>query len=206
MTRKIKPGTSSTQSLTVNPPTDDLRAWLTTQAITYKLNCLLVHCDDGVIWGELRDNILALSCDQAAFPKAGLDLRWETLQQARLFGEMGEMLIYPGSQGWQAKIRRDDIGTLVEYIDDPYLLWGNRQMPGTMLQHGFLQIAEGSQGIIHAPPIHKAPTDRERARLCVRHYLGADEAGMVRIVASRLMKLVGPGEGDCASKEGDAEL
>lgn len=199
MAREIKQGTSSTQSLTVNPPTDDVRDWLTMQATTYDLRWLLAHCDDGVIWGELRDKTLALSCDQAAFPKAGLTLRWETLQQARLFGEAGEILIWPGPQGWQARLRRDNTGEPIEYIDEPHILWGNRQAPGTIPQHGFLQIAEGSQGIIHAPPIRRAPTDRERARLCVRHYLAEAETGMVRIVAIRLVRLIGPGEGTCVS-------
>lgn len=194
MAREIIRGTSSTQPLVINPTTDALRDWITTQANAYDLRWLLVHCQDGVIWGERHGDTLALSCDQAAFPKVGLALRWEALQQARLFGDIGEVLIWPGPQGWQARLRRDDAGDHVEYIDEPHMLWGNRQAPGTTPRHGFLQIAEGSQGIIHAPPIRRAPTERERASVCVRHYLGEDEAGMVRTVASRLVKLVEPGE------------
>jgi CRISPR-associated protein (TIGR03984 family) len=202
MVREQNQVSSSTQPLTVNSATDDLRDWLTTQATTYKLNWLLAHCDDGVIWGQLRDNILALSSDQTAFPKDGMDLRWETLQQARLFGAAGEIFLWPGPsdmQGkhtWKARLLYDSAGNPMNCIDEEYLLWGyaqnNEQPP---LREGFMQITEGSQGIVHAPPIGAdKPSEKHRARLQVRHYLEEGDTGIVRISYSRLVALMKPGE------------
>src|SRR5262249_16673186 len=90
----------------------DLRAWLVEQARgdTGKLGLrwLLAHSDDGVIWGKLRDDgQLYLSSD--VFPVRGLSLHSATLQQARLFGEHAELLIWRGPYNtWQTVLRRDD--------------------------------------------------------------------------------------------------
>jgi hypothetical protein len=69
-------------------------------------------------------------------------------------------------------------------------------VPHTTPSDGFIQVVEGAQGIVHAPPIAYPPTGapepRRRARLHVRHYLEADEAGVVRIARSRLVALIGP--------------
>lgn len=189
----------STISTTTIDQTTDLRGWLTQQAAMLaqasadKRCWLLGHCDDGVIWGELRDDRLHLSCE--AFPvQRGLSLRWITLQQARLFGESGELLLWRGPQGWQATLRRDDQGESIEYIDEEHLLWGNVSHNSN---DGFMQIVEGQQGIMHAPPLATAPSEatqkQARARLKVRHYLGEDDTGVVRIVGSRLIALLKPG-------------
>jgi CRISPR-associated protein (TIGR03984 family) len=172
-----------------SPP--DLRTWVETEATKHNLRWLLAHCHDGVIWGELRDGALALSCE--AFPERGLALRWETLQQARLFGETGELLLWPGPTGWRATLRHDQSGEGTEYIDEEHLLWGNKALASN---DGFIKVAEGSQGVVHAPPIIVAPTDEKkssvRARLKVRHYLDEDEAGVTRVVASRVVELISP--------------
>jgi len=197
--REIETGLSTTNMVEVDTAIE-LREWLKQQAVLMQSitdkNCwLLAHCEDGVIWGELRDNgKLALSCE-AFSSKHGLDLRWITLQQARLFGKHGELLLWPGPQGWQAILRRDDQGNSVEYIDEEHLLWGEHVRDA---KDGFMQIVEGVQGIVHAPPIKIAPTkatnEQARSRLVVRHYLGEDEVGVVRVMGSRLIALLNPGE------------
>jgi CRISPR-associated protein (TIGR03984 family) len=181
----------------------DLHTWLAQQALALtkdsadKRCWLLAHCNDGVIWGEVREGQLALSCE--AFPERGLALRWETLQQARLFSDAAEVLLWPGPQGWQATTRRDEQGNDAEYIDEAHLLWGTERWSTKENgeKDGFIKVIEGVQGIVHAPPVTKAPSDTKdpnaRARLKVRHYLGEDEAGVVRVVASRLVGLVSPG-------------
>jgi CRISPR-associated protein (TIGR03984 family) len=194
--REIKRCLSDTELVSVDL-SGDLHNWLTGQATEYHLRWLLAQAEDGVIWGELRKDeqhgeMLALSC--AAFPYSGLTLRWETLQQARLFGAMGELLLWPGPQGWQARLIHDDVGEQVDYLDEDHLLWGDHQSPGTTIRDGFMQIAEGSQGIVHAPPIVAAPAETRRAKLRVRHYLSEDEVGVVRIAVSRLVELYAPGE------------
>lgn len=182
----------------VEPQPAELRAWLEEQAAKHAelgLRWLLAHCYDGVIWGELRDGKLALSCDE--FVERGLTLRWTTLQQARLFGELGELLLWPGPRGsWRATLRHDRSGDATHYIDETHLLWGTRAAGKP--KNGFWQIVEGVQGIVHAPPISVVPTAElkceARARLKVRHYLGEEETGLLYIAGGRLVRLVAPGE------------
>jgi hypothetical protein len=66
--REIETGLSTTNMVEVDTAIE-LREWLKQQAVLMQSitdkNCwLLAHCEDGVIWGELRDNgKLALSCE-----------------------------------------------------------------------------------------------------------------------------------------------
>lgn len=192
MQRKIM--TSTWAGSTVEVPADvEPRAWLAEQAREHELRWLLAHADNGVIWGELRVDGLHLSSD--AFGPDELRLDWETLQQARLFGAAGELRLWKGPAGWQAYRLRDGAGQSVEYLDEEHLLWGTRAVEE---RDGFTAVVEGSQGILHAPPIRSAPikeTKHEaRARLKVRHYIHEDEAGVAQIVESRLVALLAPGE------------
>lgn len=191
---------SEIQTVLLDPLPSDLYAWVSRQAHDVGLTWLLAHCEDGVIWGKYEGGQLKLSSDRDAFPVRALALRGETLQQARLFGVRGELLIWRGPQDrWHCTMRRDDQGTEVEVIDEQHLLWGDRPIDSTPISNNFTRIVEGSQGITHAPPIDSMPTSdttpSARARLKVRHYLGADpETGMVRITGSRLVRLIPPGE------------
>lgn len=191
---------SDVQTRLLDPLPQDLREWLSQQAHDLGLTWLLAHCEDGVIWGKYADGNLKLSCDQDAFHIRALGLRWETLQQARLFGEPADLLIWRGPQDrWHQTLRRDDPGSDVEVINERHLLWGDRQAPSPSVSNDFMQVVEGAQGIVHAPPIASAPTSETkpsaRARLQVRHYLDEDkESGAVRIAYSRLVKLIAPGE------------
>ncbi|MEI6776811.1 MAG: CRISPR-associated protein Csx19 [Chloroflexales bacterium] len=163
--------------------------WFSEQARNYDLRWLLAHADNGVIWGELRDGTLHLSC--TALGPEGLTLDWKTLQQARLFGPAGELRVWQGPQGWQARLRRDDAGVSVECLDEKHMLWGTRIGQSN---DGFSEMIEGAQGIIHTPPITVAPTDKRRAALLVRHYISEDDTGIARIVDSRLVGLQAPKE------------
>lgn len=197
--REIKKITHAIDTQSFEHLPADLRAWLEEYAArdAHKLNFqwLLAHCDDGVIWGEVRADGLHLSCDQSAFPVRGLALRAETLQQARLFGEQAELLIWRGPQDlWHATLRRDEPGKTHEVIDEHQLLWGYDPMlegKAPINRDDFVQLREGSQGIVHAPPLGQSafPTEMQRATLLVRHYLSEDDSGVVRITHSRLMKL-----------------
>lgn len=185
------PGSISTITSLISPVSVAIetpaRDWFTEQACRYDLHWLLAHADNGVIWGELRDQTLYLSCD--AFGPEGLILKWETLQQARLFGPAGELRVWPGPQGWQARLRCDDAGEPCEYIEEQHLLWGTR---AGETRDGFTEVTEGSQGIIHTPPISVTPSEKRRTALLVRHYISEDEAGVARIVDSRLVELQAP--------------
>jgi len=181
--------------LTLPEKLEDLRSWLTEQAKAYDLTWLLAHCQDGVIWGKWDSHNLGLSCD--AFPGRKLALRLEMLLHARLFSDRGELLIWRGPRTeWKARLWRDSVGDDQEYIDEAHLLWGDaRDGEALVRKDGFVQLHEGSQGIVHAPPIGDAtPSETHRARLLVRHYIGEDDAGVARIYGSRLVKLLEPGE------------
>jgi CRISPR-associated protein (TIGR03984 family) len=219
MSRTLRSSSISRQTSYLSPSQQiALRDWLMTQAQTYQLRWLLAHDLDGVIWGELRKDTLALSCDDAAFADGQCTLQWETLQQARLFSAAGELLLWYGphvpesgasitggsSEGWQARLFQDDpaasdapdVGgriTLLDCIDESYLLWGTGAPEPA--RSGFRQYVEGAQGISHTPPLTQAPrgATRNRARLSVRHYLQEDaDTGELAIGASRLMELLPP--------------
>ena len=184
--RTIASGQSMTTSITLNTQTP-LRDWLTQQAINNGLQMLLLHAETGVVWGEIQNNSLTLSADTM--------LDWNMLHQARLFGDNGELFVWQGPQGWHARLIEDGKGNTAEWIDECQMLWGNRRDTATTANAGFTPIVEGSQGIVHAPPIGDTiPTEQQRAQIKVRHYLGEDSAGVVRVTHSRVVKLLKPGE------------
>lgn len=203
-------------------PDNNLEPWLVEQARIYNLRWLLAHDTEGVIWGEVRaeqtgtgiirllrnftrkeaSQTLHLSCQ--AFPQGNLTLHRNSLHQCRLFSEAGELFIWWGPRYdqtpsdntaiLQARLFLDtepDDKSVANSacIDEDYWLWGW----GSDTQDGFIKLVEGTQGIVHAPPLTAAPSEQHRAKLRVRHYLAPDdETGMVQIVAGRCVQLVEP--------------
>ena len=178
-------GACSGQPVAV-PPAADLRLWLAAQGKQHGLRWLLAHADNGIIWGELRDSVLKLSSDVFGPDELRLDLA--TLQQARLFGEGGELRLWQGPGGLMAHLLLDGAGDPVEWCDEQYLLWG-WATPSSETRDGFIELVEGRQGIRHAPPLSVAPSEERRASLLVRHYLAENADGVTRIVESRLVKV-----------------
>jgi len=185
--RKITSGLREGEEVTV-PQAANLCAWLTAEAKVRGLRWLLAHADNGIIWGELRDDTLHLSSE--AFGPAELRLDAATLQQARLFGKLGELRVWQGPNGLLAYALRDGAGEPADFIDEAYLLWGWAANP-PVTSKGFIELVEGRQGITHAPPLSAAPSEQQRASLLVRHYLvEAQDSGAVRVVDSRLVGLL----------------
>lgn len=183
--RKIASGPSRVVALALEEA-HDLRATLESLAAQQGLTWLLAHCEDGAIWGVMKGGRLALSSE--AFPQGGLSLRWEALIQARLFGAVGEVLVWRGPAGWAARLRDDTAGDPVEHIDETQLLWGTASDDPRRTAAPFQELVEGRQGIRHAPPVAGKLRGEERARLLVRHYLAEDKAtGVARVVDSRLV-------------------
>ena len=190
MKREIKSHPAVVKIITVES-ISDMKDWLQARAIQYNLRWLLAHADDGVIWGELRDRQLVTS-DSVA-PEVSPPLRIETLQQARLFAEHAELLLWrDGDNQWHARLIRDAVEgetpVFTHAIDEPQLLWG------THGEHrsGFTLLHDGAQGLRHAVPM-RLPLGKNKEtdppRLWVRHYLAEDQNGFTRIVASRLLDL-----------------
>jgi len=148
------------------------RAWLEKQANELKLHYLLAHADDGVIWGRLDDQFkLKLAGEEIEAVK--VELRSETLQQARLFDTTGELLLWKTDLGFQARYAGDEEGTQAEFDDENLILWGTDEEP----HEGFTLLIEGAQGMLHAPPAAKGKG--KRLALVVRHYLGYDDESLL---------------------------
>lgn len=184
--RNIAAGPSRVLPVPVNAA-GDLRAWLETLAGEHDLMWLLATCEDGTIWGVMDGGRLALSSE--AFPRGGLSLRWAALVQARLFGAESELLLWRGPAGWLARLRDDREGEQTKFIDESQLLWGTGSADSSRRSGPFQELVEGRRGIRHAPPVGGMPTEEQRASLRVRHYLAADDDGVVRVVDGRLMGL-----------------
>jgi CRISPR-associated protein (TIGR03984 family) len=176
----------TTQSI----PVDDVFAgapaqWLTGQAQKYDLHYLLAHADDGVIWGRFDAD--GLHTSHGIAPQSP-PLREVTLQQCRLFGLMGEMLVWRDSSGWRARLITDGADAN-EWYDEDQVLWGTTVDPR---QDGFSLVSEGAQGMRHAVPT--AVTEKDLAdrqlRLRVRHYITYNEDGEATVIVSRLVQLL----------------
>lgn len=183
MKYEIKTGQYQFQYLPVSMNLEtELQSWLDAQARIYQLNWLLAHADDGVIWGELRNDGLHLS--RNIFPKISPPLRAVTLQQVRLFGSAAELLLWRDGSIWQARVIQDGAGEPCEYYDESHLLWGDR---AEGQKDGFLLLRQGSEGLCHTPPLPQ--TAQLPAQLLVRHYLAYDVDGQAYVAFSRLIAL-----------------
>ena len=169
----------------------EVRSWLRKMASIHHLRWLLAHAEDGVIWGENRVDRLATS-DEVS-PEVSPALRINTLRQARLFSERGELQIWRSDIGWRGCLIREagggDTPTFTESIDEMRILWGTEAEP---LDNNFTRLTDGAQGIRHTVPLALDGSfniGERPLRLRVRHYLGENDLGLASIVASRLVDL-----------------
>jgi CRISPR-associated protein (TIGR03984 family) len=159
-------------------------AWLALQARPDMI--LLAHADDGVIWGRVADDGLTFPPPSLLRQAAFRDL---TLQKARLFNEQEELFLWRiGEKQWRARRITDGQGDAIRYYDEPQVLWGTQVEAS---EDGFSRLAEGIQGLRHAPPVSLPVEnwDRTRLYLGVRHYLERGEEGELRVKMSRLTHL-----------------
>lgn len=162
----------------------DPRHWFAGQGKERELRFFLAHDDDGVMWGHIQGDELKLSGE--AFREVAVPLRTLTLQQARLFGEAGELLVWRGDSQWHGRYLTDNGFAQEDILNETHRLWGEASEPPGPID-GFSLMRDGVQGLLHAPPL---PLTRgERAALQVRHYLEYDEQGQAYIALSRLVDL-----------------
>lgn len=173
------------QDLAVDDIQDDstLTSWIEENASNYQLKYLLAHADDGIIWGKFEEGKLITAHE--SFPQFP-ELKLLTLQQCRIFGELGEILIWKTDEGLKARLVQNT--SEYESFPEDQILWGGRKTE----KNGFTLLTDGSQGLEHAVPLKgiKFSKDKERpVRLVVRHYYKYDCAGVARIFLSRLVDL-----------------
>jgi CRISPR-associated protein (TIGR03984 family) len=167
----------------------DAWGWLAEQ-MTEGMPWLLVHADDGVIWGKQnQDGKVILSSDvfdlQPQYPAIAVELRSLTIQQARMFGKAGELLVWRTEDGFAGRLIEDGEQTPPDAYEEEHLLWGVVAEPRP--EAGFTLLAEGDQGQQHAVPL--VLTNPERACLRVRHYVRYDDHGQAYVDLSRLVDL-----------------
>ncbi|MBO9999822.1 MAG: TIGR03984 family CRISPR-associated protein [Cyanobacteria bacterium SID2] len=211
-------------------PTDDIKenkndaliAWIEKQAKEWQLKYVLAHAEDGVIWGKFDNNYKLITADEVFDGKIfRVDLpklRICTLQQCRIFGDNGEILLWRTDEGWQSRIIRDNLedegsqshiiqdNLEVDYLEECQILWGTQKEKGHNQEdgerNGFTLLSDGSQGLKHAVPIFVGEDYFSRnkqklhrpVRLLVRHYIDYNDSGIARIFLSRLVKLKPVGE------------
>ncbi len=170
----------------------DPRRWLAGR-MPAGMPWLLAHADDGVIWGKREaDGTLRLAGDvfqdAAIYPAVAVKLRAETLQQVRVFGPAGELLVWRTEDGFRGRLVQDGPEPPEDALpDEEHLLWGMGRPPEPP-RKGFTRLVEGQQGLVHAPPVEVR--EGQRPRLVVRHYVNYDEEGQAYIYLSRLVDLV----------------
>lgn len=87
--------------------TEALHSWLKQQAQTYSLKYLLAHAEDGVIWGRFDRDKLTTAREIFYKPEFEVDfptLRLITLQQCRVFGKSGEVLLWRVGETWRSRL------------------------------------------------------------------------------------------------------
>jgi CRISPR-associated protein (TIGR03984 family) len=172
------------------PNNESLKQWIEAKAREHKLQYVLVHAEDGVIWGRFDNNHLITSGDvftELKFAK----LRSQTLQQCRMFGNNCEVMLWKVGKDWNAR-SIDDTNNPDCLPDEHQILWGTK---AERENKGFTLVADGQEGLKHVVPLINIPFDQSKnlyrpLRLTVRHYLDEDpDTGVVRVYLSRLVNL-----------------
>ncbi|WP_448542966.1 type III-D CRISPR-associated protein Csx19 [Roseiflexus sp.] len=160
--------------------------WIVAQARKFGLRYLLAHADDGVIWGRIDGDGLHTSHGIAP---ASPPLRTATLQQARIFGPPGEVLLWRDDDGWRARLVADVSDNDDDILGEDHILSGNTV---ETVKDGFTLLHEGAQGMRHAVPIviTAEQLKHHQLRLRVRHYITENEDGEASITLSRLVQLL----------------
>lgn len=171
---------------------NELRSWLEEQAQFHQLSYLLAHAEDGVIWGRFDNGKLTTAekiFHKSEFKVEFPQLRLLTLQQCRIFGHNGELLLWQISK---KKYRLRFIGNPDENkIPESQILWGTHGKK----QGNFTLLWDGSQGLKHAVPFTDIALNGDKltnsVRLLVYHYItdDGDGDGVARIYRSRLVNL-----------------
>ncbi len=191
----VKPNVKKEQDLLIFSDNASLKNWIEIQAREHKLQYVLAHAEDGVIWGRFNRGELITSTEPIdLFPKYKFaKLRSQTLQECRIFSkDSGEIHLWRNGGKWRSYFTEDNQYEDKETIKERQILWGTHGEKNE--QYGFTLLRDGSQGLRHAVPFTDIKVDENQklvkpVRLVVHHYITYDDAGVARISHSRLVDL-----------------
>ncbi len=161
----------------------------------------LAHCDDGVTWGRYDADEKVWRLGNQVAPQVSPGIRRETLQELRLFGEPGEILIWRTDAGLLGRLlhETDPMADPSNEANPISPSEESRILRGTLVvgecDHGFTHISDGAGAEQVVPlAVSNEQLRAGQARLGVRHYYEADaKTGAVRIAVTRLVRLTSGG-------------
>lgn len=165
------------------------------------LDWALAHCDDGVTWGRHDAEAKAWRLGNQVAPEVSPPIRWESLQELRLFGETSEILIWRTDTGLRGRVLREgdpapepgDTSNPLRPSDESYILRGVHVV--AQHDHNFTQVGDrtGAEQLLPlAVTAEQLRTGQVRLATC-QYYESDAETGAVRIAATRLVKLTSGG-------------
>lgn len=173
-------------------PSGGIATWLEDVALRYGLRWLLLHADDGVLWGVVSDGRLHLAHEVA--PDLAPPLRDATVWMARVFAPQAEVFLWRSDGDWRARLIHDtepgEEARFQESIDERQILWGTSAIP--LEGSPFMRVRHGAQGMEYVVPRSNGSTEVSRSiqlTLAIRQYIEEDEMGFARVSLSRLVAL-----------------
>jgi CRISPR-associated protein (TIGR03984 family) len=161
----------------------------------------LAHCDDGVTWGRHDASAKVWHFGNQAIPEVSPSIRPEALQELRVFGEAGEVLIWRTDAGLRGRMLLDASPGADRSNESDFLRPSNesRILRGDHVveqcEHGFSRVGDrtGAEQVLPLE-VTKEQLHAAQVRLEVRHYYQSDaDTGAVRIAATRLVTLTAGG-------------
>jgi CRISPR-associated protein (TIGR03984 family) len=157
---------------------------------------VLAHSDDGVTWGRFDEDAGRWHLGHDAFPDVSPPIRAQALQELRVFGNEGEVLIWRAEEGLRGRLIKDAGPAGPRDETDPLrpseefrILRGDRVHGDAA--GGFTRVTDAT-GAEQVLPIKldEARIRQRNVRLHVRHYWVQDaDDGTVRVAVTRLVKL-----------------
>lgn len=165
------------------------------------LKWALAHCDDGVTWGRFDTATKVWRLGNQVVPEISPPIRQRSLQELRLFGDAGEVLIWRTDEGLSGRFLKDsnaasDSGGRSDPLrpsDDSRILRGTSVIASCEDAFTHVRDQAGAEQVLPLV-VTTEQLRRGLARLVLRHYYAADaETGTVRIAATRLVRLTAGG-------------
>lgn len=162
----------------------------------------LAHCDEGVTWGRFDPKLNIWRLGNQVAPDVSPPIRRESLQEVRLFGQSGEVLIWRTEEGLQGRMLCDsgpssshtDPSIFIPPSNESRILRGSYVIRS--YEHGFSRVGDvtGAEQVLPLEVTNEQLRSGQ-VRLEVRHYFESDAStGAVRVAASRLVGIIAGGK------------